>query len=186
MALSRGFAGTLPGPGTRCAPEPPDGSGSLGADGNVMLICGPTGVGKSTIGFEFYIQCLNAGLTAGYVDLDQIGFIRPVADSASRHRLKARNLAAIWRNYRAAGATHLIAPGPIEDNEALRIYAQELPAATVTLRRLRAGDRELRCRILSRGAGGSWPQPGDTDERTLGDSARLIGRAPGWPQLADS
>ena len=39
--------------------------------GRVVLITGPTGVGKSTIGFRFYMKCLKAGLTAGYVDLSQ-------------------------------------------------------------------------------------------------------------------
>ena len=207
-----GFAGARP---ETDVPGVSIGGGSAG--GQVMLICGPAGAGKSTIGFELYLRCLRTGITTGYVDLDQIGFLRPAADRAARHRLKARNLAAVWRNYRAAaGATHLIATGPIEDNEALQIYRQELPAATITVRRLRAGSQELRRRILSRGAGGSWPQPGDplrgqppevlleaaaraaeeaatldgagldgaaieTDGRTPGESARLTGRAPGWP-----
>jgi broad-specificity NMP kinase len=46
-------------------------------DGHILLICGPTGVGKSTIAFRLYMHGLNADLTAGYVDLDQIGFVSP-------------------------------------------------------------------------------------------------------------
>jgi guanylate kinase len=131
-------------------------------DGQVMLITGPTGVGKSTIGFSFYLRCLNAGLTAGYVDLNQLGFVRPAtADDPRGHGIKARNLGAIWRNYRAAGATHLVASGPVEDDAALRHYAAALSGTDITLCRLRAGAGELRGRVLSRGAGGSWPEPGD-------------------------
>ena len=157
-----GFARTMAEPASRVRPTGRRDGGAADADGQVMVICGPAGVGKSTIGFQFYLECLNAGLAAGYVDLDQIGFIRPAPGSrAGRHVLKARNLAAIWQNCRAAGATHLIATGPIEDNEAARIYARELPAATITLCRLRAGPGELEQRIMSRGSGGSWPQPGD-------------------------
>jgi hypothetical protein len=142
--------------------EPLAGCGSADAQGNILLISGPTGVGKSTSGFQFYLQCLRAGLTAGYVDLDQIGFLRPAAaDDPGNHLLKARNLAAIWRNYRAAGASHLVASGPIESEAVLQVYARQLPAATVTLCRLHAGPGELLRRILSRGSGGSWPQPGD-------------------------
>lgn len=131
-------------------------------EGHILLICGPTGVGKSTIAFRLYMQYLNAGLAAGYVDLDQIGFISPARpDDPGQHWLKARNLAAMWRNYQAAGATHLIASGPIERNATLQTYIDAFPGATVTLCRLHAGPGELRRRVMSRGAGGSWPQPGD-------------------------
>jgi hypothetical protein len=119
-------------------------------------------VGKSTVGFQLYQRCLRAGLTAGYIDLDQIGFLRPVPDSDPRnHGLKARNLAAIWRTYHAAGATHLVLSGPIEDQAALLAYRAALPAATITTCRLHAGHAELLRRIISRRDGGSWPQPGD-------------------------
>jgi adenylylsulfate kinase-like enzyme len=132
------------------------------ADGHILVICGPTGVGKSTIAFRLYMQYLGAGLAAGYVDLDQIGFISPARpDDPGSHRLKARNLAAMWQNYRAAGATHLIAAGPIESNAAVQTYIDAFPRATVTLCRLHAGPEELTHRVMSRGAGGSWPQPGD-------------------------
>ncbi len=141
-------------------------------DGEVVLIAGPTGVGKSTIGFQVYVNCINGGLSAGYVDLEQIGFVSADSrDELQRHRLRARNLAAIWRNYRAAGATHLVATGPIEDRAAFQVYAQELPAASVRLCRLRAGSDQLSQRIMSRGAGGSWPQPGDP---LLGQPAQVL------------
>ncbi len=132
------------------------------ADGHILLICGPTGVGKSTIAFRLYMRYLNAGLTIGYVDLDQIGFISPARpDDPGNHRLKARNLAAIWRNYHAAGATHLIATGPIASNAAFQTYSEAFPRATITLCRLHSGPAELTRRVMSRGDGGSWPQPGD-------------------------
>lgn len=132
------------------------------AGGRVALITGPAGVGKSTIGLRFYLQCLDAGLTAGYVDLRQIGFLQPAAAcDPGNHRLKARNLTAIWRTYQAAGATHLVATGVIASQADLRLYAGQLIGADVALARLRVGSDVLRRRIMSRGAGGSWPEPGD-------------------------
>jgi hypothetical protein len=155
-----GFSGSLPPPGRD------DGTdrdfAAEGADGEILLICGPAGVGKSTVGFQLYRRYLHDGRTAGYVDLDQIGFIRPGPDDdPGRHRLKAGNLAAMWRTYHAAGARHLVATGPVDSDEALRTYVRAVPAARVTAVRLHAGRAELTRRIMTRGAGGSWPQPGD-------------------------
>ncbi|HYK34102.1 MAG TPA: hypothetical protein VEV63_19165, partial [Streptosporangiaceae bacterium] len=93
------------------------------ANGNILLICGPAGVGKSTIGFELYLRYRRDGLTVGYIDLDQIGFVRPGSGAdPGRHRLKAGILAAMWRTYRAAGATHLIATGPLDSEAAIQAY----------------------------------------------------------------
>jgi len=133
-----------------------------GADGNILLICGPTGVGKSAVGFQLYLRYLHDGLTIGYVDLDQIGFVRPGQENdPGLHRLKAGNLAAMWRTYHAAGARHLIATGPVESESVLQTYVRALPAASVAGCRLHAGPIDLTRRIMSRGEGGSWPQPGD-------------------------
>jgi len=155
-----GFSGSLPAP--RREDDADRDLVADSADGEILLISGPAGVGKSTIGFQLYLRYLHDGLTAGYVDLDQIGFIRPSPDDdPGRHRLKAGNLAAMWRTYHAAGARQLIATGPIESDEALQTYIRALPAARVTAVRLHAGHAELTRRIMSRGAGGSWPQPGD-------------------------
>jgi hypothetical protein len=126
------------------------------------LLCGPTGVGKSTVGFEVYLRTLRAGSTAAYIDLDQIGFCCPApAGDTGNHRVKTRNLAAMWQTYRAAGAQCLIAVGPVESDAAAKAYAAALPRAAITLCRLRAGARELTRRIMLREQGGSWPQPGD-------------------------
>jgi predicted ABC-type ATPase len=136
--------------------------GAYTADGHILLVCGPTGVGKSAIGFQVCVTGLQAGLTTGYVDLDQIGFITPALDDdPGNHRLKASNLAAIWRNYHALGARHLVAVGPVESEAALRAYVEALPAATITLCRLHASRAELTRRIMTRQGGGGWPQPGD-------------------------
>lgn len=126
----------------------------------VLFLCGATGVGKSTVGFEIYMGDLRAGRTAAYIDLGQIGFCYPGADDAG-HAVKAANLAAICANYEAAGARQLILVGPVESRQAAATYAAALPAANITLCRLHAGPDELQLRISERGRGGSWPEPGD-------------------------
>jgi adenylylsulfate kinase-like enzyme len=139
------------------APEP-----AVGADGDVLLVCGAAGAGKSAAGFETYLRQLRAGAAAAYIDLGQIGFMSPVpADDPGGHRLKARNLADLWRAYHAAGARRLVLSGPVPDERAVAVYAGALPAARVTVCRLHAGPAELARRIARRGQGLSWPQPGD-------------------------
>lgn len=159
-----GFSGTLREPrvASRGRTRAGDNDESDGATGSVLLVCGPAGVGKSTIGFELYLRHLRAGRTAAYIDLDQIGFLRPEAENdPGHHHLKARNLAAMWRTYHAAGARHLVATGPIPSAAARQAYIDALPAAKVGVCRLHAGRAELHTRLMSRASGGSWPQPGD-------------------------
>lgn len=137
------------------------GGASTGVDraGHVLWLCGATGVGKSAVGFQVYLRILGAGLTAAYIDLDQLGFCGP---TPADHQVKARNLAALWHTYHEAGAQALVMVGPAEDEPTLDRYAAALPASTVTVCRLHAGPDELANRIMLRGQGrGSWPQPGD-------------------------
>jgi len=152
----------LAGPGRSSGMAEP-GRDPAAADGPVLWLCGATGVGKSTVGFEVYQRARRAGLTAAYIDLDQLGFCRPgPADDPGNHRVKALNLAAVWRTYRAAGAQCLTMVGPVENQVAVAVYTDALPSAAITLVRLHAGRDQLTRRILLRGQGrGSWPQPGD-------------------------
>ena len=166
-----GLSGMLP----RTPPAQVIAAEADGADGHVLVLCGPTGIGKSTVGFQLYLRFLGDGLTAGYVDLDQIGFVRPSPpNDPGSHRLKAGNLAGMWLTYHAAGARHLIATGPVESDAVLQTYISALPAARVTVCRLHAGPADLARRIMSRGRGGSWPQPGDPLRGQSGEYLRGV------------
>ena len=148
-----------PAPAADVAPAPPP---TAGVGGDVLLVCGATGVGKSEAGYEIYLRQSRAGVPAAYVDLGQIGFMSPVpADDPGGHRLKARNLAALWQAFREAGARRLVLSGAVADERALAVYAAALPTSGITVCRLRAGPAELARRIGLRGQGLSWPQPGD-------------------------
>ncbi|WP_211840425.1 AAA family ATPase [Saccharopolyspora hirsuta] len=154
-ALVRQRCGNWPGHLPARTGAPPQRTSSAG--GEVLWLCGPPGVGKSATGFAIYLQTLQAGRTAAYADLDQLAFCAPNGD----HRLKAANLAAVWDTYHAAGARHLVVTGPAEDDTAIKTCSEALPAATFTVCRLHAGPEQLAHRIMLRGQGGSWPQPGD-------------------------
>jgi len=135
--------------------------------GEVLLLCGVSAVGKSTVGWEVY-QRTEA---AAFADLDQLGFLRPpLAADPGGHRLRAANLAAIWRSFRERGARRLVAVGPVDRAESLRHYAAALPEARVVVGRLHAGHDRLTERMLLRGRGqvAAWGLAGDD----------LIGRPP--------
>jgi hypothetical protein len=148
--------------------EAPDQSipfgGSVASSDEILWLCGATAVGKSTVGWQVYQQVRRAGIHSAFVDLDQIGFHRPVStNDPGNHRLKAANLAAIWQTYRANGSRCLIVVGPVESPDAVRTYTAALPAATITLCRLHAGRDQLAERIMLRGQGlgSTWGMPGD-------------------------
>jgi broad-specificity NMP kinase len=133
--------------------------------GQILWLCGPAAVGKSTVGWQIYQQVRRAGVAAAFVDLDQIGFHRPVpAGDPGNHLLKAANLAAVWRTFRASGARCLIAFGPLDRRKDLAAYTAALPAATITLCRLHGSRQVLADRVDRRARAaeashrrGAWP-----------------------------
>lgn len=128
------------------------------ADGPILWVSGVPGVGTSIVGYLIYQRALRSGLTAGYLDLRQVGF---GASGGVDHQLRAANVAAVWRAYRDLGADGLVIAGEISADEAEAPYVSALPAATLTVCRLHANRADLAQRILPRGERGSWPQPGD-------------------------
>jgi hypothetical protein len=133
--------------------------------GEILFLCGPAAIGKSTIGWQVYHQVRLAGVNAAFVDLDQIGsFRRPASvTDPGNHRLKAANLAAVWRTFRASGTECLVAVGPLDRPDDAATYRAALPAATITLCLLRAGRSVLAERVARRGRGlvPTWGLAGD-------------------------
>ncbi len=167
----------------------------------VLWLCGRSGVGKSTVGFEIFSQLTHAGIKTAYLDIDQIGLCYPAAaDDPETYRVKARNLGAVWPIYRADGARCLVLSGGIESRELARVYADQLRGSALTLCRLRVGRDELRSRFIARGWRTDLADDVvrdaealdrsdfadlciDTDGRPIPDVARLVReRAGSWPQ----
>ncbi len=189
--LVRADIGGWPKPSMKQTTPPP--RQTFDTSGAVILLFGPTGVGKSTIGWQVWISILRSGATSAFVDLDQIGFLRPAPrDDPQNHHVKASNLTAIWSHYRAAGVQTLIAVGPVEDRQALDAYAAALPSADLTLVRLHANREALTDRLLARGRGEGVRLPGDeltglssTALREIADSAAATATATQTANLGD-
>lgn len=136
------------------------GATSAAPAGHVLLLAGPTGVGKSTIGFPVFLQSLGTGVPTAYLDLDQVSFVPP-ASGPGPVRVTARHAAAAWAEFQAVGARRLVTVGRVDDDAALAAYEAAFAPAAVTVVRLQAAPDEHTARVMSRGAGGSWAQPGD-------------------------
>jgi adenylylsulfate kinase-like enzyme len=133
-----------------------------GYAGPVLWLYGPTGVGKSTVGWKIFDDVRNSGVRVGFVDLEQIGFLSPAsADDPGNHRVKSRNLAAVCRTYAAQGARYMVVVGQIASAEDKSFYMESLPRVDWSVCRLRAGRRALTDRIKARGAGGGPRLAGD-------------------------
>jgi hypothetical protein len=143
-----------------------------------LWLCGPSGVGKSSVGYEIFRQVHHSGIKAGYLDFDQVGLCYPrPADDPGNHRVKAQNLGAVWPTYRAAGARCLIAAGGVETLQTVRQYAEMVPDTDLTLCRLRAGDDKLTERIFRRGLGRGPVIPGPLTSKPTQQLAALAADA---------
>lgn len=111
----------------------------------VLWICGPSGVGKSSAGYELFDQLTKTGTPSAYVDMDQIGLSYPVpAGDPRNHRLRSRALDHVCAGFRAAGAQCLVVSGLADD-------LTQIPGTELTVCRLRASPAQLRDRITRRG-----------------------------------
>lgn len=141
----------------------------------VLLITGPVGVGKSSVFSEVGDLLQAAGIRFAAVELDALSYCHPPAPGDDRFRtdLTFRNLAAVWRNFRAAGAERLILSRVLESREELARYRKAVPGADITVVRLRASVPTLRKRVARReiGSGRTW------HTRRAGELSRLMDRA---------
>ncbi len=120
-------------------------------DVRVLVISGSMGSGKTTVLAEASDLLSAANIAHAAIDLDfiAVGHL-PAAASES---LAARNLAAIWCNYAAAGVTRLLLSEAL-DTDAKRQQIQEaVPGAQITVCRLRARLAVMQQRVRQREPG---------------------------------
>jgi adenylylsulfate kinase-like enzyme len=102
--------------------------------GSIFWLCGPRPAGLSAVAFQVYRLLRLDGTRAAYLDLEQVGFLRPApAGDPENHRFKAANLASVWRTFRASGAECLVAVGSADDAEVEAAYAAVLPGVELAV-----------------------------------------------------
>lgn len=121
----------------------------------VLLVTGPVGVGKTTVAGEMGMLLLDAEVPHATVDFDELTacYPRPADDDRWGTRLGLTNLAALWKNYQAAGARRLLIARVIESRSELDGFREAVPEADIVVVRLRAAPETLLSRVRQRGPG---------------------------------
>ena len=122
----------------------------------LLIISGPVGVGKTTVGHELSVQLSDAAIAHTFVDLDALAYTFPrPPDDPFGSRLAHANLAALWANARAVGAKNLVVARVVETPAGVADIVQAVPGAAPIVCQLSAGDASLRARVATREIGSS-------------------------------
>jgi len=120
---------------------------------HILLISGPAGVGKSTLGYEIAAQLRQAGVSHVMLDSDELDRVWPLSGH-DQDVLNRANLAAFWANASALGHHRLILVGVFLDPDANRTWIDAaIPGAHVTRVVLDASNGELEERVRAREIG---------------------------------
>lgn len=104
-ARRRGASGPRPGGLSACLP-----AAKIGRVIPVAVVTGPVGVGKSTVLREADSLLVAAGIPHATVEFEDLAryWGRGPGEQRTRPDVAYQNLAAVWANYRAAGADRLL------------------------------------------------------------------------------
>jgi hypothetical protein len=124
-----------------------------------LFLIGVSGVGKSTVADEIGRILTATGAATAIVDTDMLAQYGPPPKSGDLQRsgfydhLKCVNLAAVWANFKAAGARFIVVSAGI-DSAALRLqYSYSLAGCSVQVVRLIAARDTVRRRLCLRDDG---------------------------------
>jgi len=168
----------------------------------VLVVTGPVGVGKSTVAAAISELLDHAGVAHAMVDLDHLRWCYPrPPDDRFHAALGRRNLAAVWQNYRDAGAERLVLADVVETRADADSYRESIPGAEISVVRLTAATDAIERRLVGRESAETiaWYRRRaaeltkimdrnevgdlviDTSEATPGEIARQALVAAGWP-----
>jgi predicted kinase len=121
----------------------------------VVVVTGPIGVGETAVLHEADVQLISAGVDHATVELEDLARCWTERMDRDRAEVVYRNLAALWSNFAAVGASRLLLSLLVEQRSDLRRVSEAVPEAAVTVVRLHAPLPVLEERIRLREPGSS-------------------------------
>jgi hypothetical protein len=140
----------------------------------LLALSGSVGVGKTTVLVEVHDLLSARGVPHACVERDALAYSWPERGYFNQDTV-LENLAAVWANFRAAGAERLVVAGVVERPEDLAGFRRAVPGARITVCRLVAAEatRLERLRDRERGAGLEWHLHRTVELERVLEAARL-------------
>ena len=123
----------------------------LSTDIKVIVISGSMGSGKTTVLAEASDLLTASGVVHAAIDLDALGIAH--LPQGVWNDLTYRNLASVWENYAAAGATRLLIADAVENRAELDRIRRAIPGSELVVCRLRATVGTMQRRVCVREPG---------------------------------
>lgn len=122
----------------------------------VLVVTGPVGVGKTTVVGAVSEALSELEIAHALIDMDALRECCPAPpDDPFQIALSLRNLAAVWTNFREAGAQRLVIADVVETPEQRSGYEAAVPGAEVRIVRLSASIETIHRRLEGRETGDS-------------------------------
>ncbi|MFE9370077.1 AAA family ATPase [Streptomyces sp. NPDC006711] len=120
----------------------------------VIVVTGPSGTGKTVTCWEIREILRERKVAHALIDMDNIRWCYvPGSQDRFNRSLGARNLAALWANFRQAGADRLVLSGIVEHAEDIGLIEEAVPGADITVYRLHVAGPTLEDRMRERERG---------------------------------
>jgi hypothetical protein len=140
----------------------------------LLALSGSVGVGKTTVLVEIHDVLSGRNVAHACIERDALAYSWPERGYFNQDAA-LDNLAAVWANFRAAGAGRLVVAGVVERPEDLAGYHRAVPGARITVCRLVASQatRLERLRGREHGAGLEWHLHRTVELEQVLETARL-------------
>jgi len=120
----------------------------------LLLISGPVGVGKTTVGNEVSSSLERRGVAHTFIDMDALAWTYPrPSDDRFGDRLALLNLRGVWANCAAKGSNNLIVARVVETQSDIENIHDAVPGCQPLVCQLRANDETLIERVRTRELG---------------------------------